>query len=132
MVWASSASIEGRFDEAAIAHRESIGLLEGIYGKEHPLLVAPLANLGESYLKMGKLDSASLAYQRAMDICDKSAANQDLLCGVNMTGYAELLRKLGRKREAKAIEARSRQVDAESRRRNGIGMTVDASALRAR
>jgi tetratricopeptide (TPR) repeat protein len=120
-----------RFEEAATAYRRSIDLLESALGKGHPLLVSPLSNLGESYLKMGTLTEASAAYRRAADICDASVMIEDLPCGINLAGYAEVLRKQGRKREAKALETRSRRMQEDSRRRNGVGLTVDASALRS-
>ncbi len=122
----------GRFEEAAAAYRRSIDLLERTLGMGHPLLVSPLSNLGESYLKMGTLTEASAAYRRAADICDASGIGQDLPCGTNLAGYAEVLRKQGRKREAKAMEARSRRLEQDSRRRNGVGITVDVSALRSK
>jgi tetratricopeptide (TPR) repeat protein len=120
----------GRFEEAATAYRQSIDLLESALGMGHPLLVSPMSNLAESYLKMDKLTEASEAYRRTADICDAAGKDQDLACGTNLAGYAEALRKQGRKREAKAVEARARRMQDDSRLRNGVGMTVDVSALR--
>lgn len=68
----------GCSEEAATAYRQAIGLLESVLGKGHPLLVSPLSNLGESYLRMGTLAEASAAFRRASDICDASGMSQGL------------------------------------------------------
>jgi hypothetical protein len=49
-----------------------------------------------------------------------------------LNNYAEFLNMNGRKAEARTLAAQAKDVLRDSARRNGLGMTVDASALRAK
>lgn len=50
---------------------------------------------------------------------------------VLLENYAVVLRKLGRKREAKKFQAEGLQIERASNRRNGVGSTIRVTALRS-
>jgi tetratricopeptide (TPR) repeat protein len=121
-----------RYSESVDLYLESVRLFERAIGDQHPLLVAPLNNLGLSYLKLGRLNDAELTLRRANDVCDNTLGVDHATCGVVLEGYAVVLRKLNRKREAKALAARSQRIAHASQRRNGVGSTISVTALRTK
>jgi tetratricopeptide (TPR) repeat protein len=122
---------QGRFAEAVTSFRESLSAFEGAVGSEHPRLVTPLNNLATSLVRVGQLDQAGAVYQRAILICGKTLGRDHLICGVLLENYSLVLRKLGRKREAKEFAAQSRQIKLASGRRNGVGSVVSVESLQS-
>ena len=100
-------------------------------GKQHPSLVTPLNDLAAAYVRMGRFYDAVVAYQRAIDICRKTLGEDHFEYAVLLKNYAYVLRKLGRKREAKAAEAQGQLIQQEFDRRNGVGAAISATALRS-
>lgn len=123
---------QGRYSESIDLCLESLRLFEGAMGDEHPSLVAPLNNLGLSYLKLGRLNDAELTLRRANAVCGKTLGEDHATCGALLEGYAVVLRKLDRKREAKAFATRSQQIAHASQSRNGVGSTISVTALRTK
>ena len=72
---------------------------------------------------------ADAAYRRSIEIAEARLGPEHPQYGVMLHNYATFLRASGRKSEAKALEAHSREVIQQSARRNGVGMTVDVSAF---
>src|SRR5438067_1532701 len=77
-------------------------------------------------------DQAAAAFQRALALAEKYLGTDHPTYAAVLLNYAEFLRASGRKAEAKTLEAQSRSVLLESARRNGLGLTVDVSTLRAK
>jgi tetratricopeptide (TPR) repeat protein len=121
---------QGRYDESVDLYRESLRLLEEAIGDENPYLVVPFNDLASSYLKLGRLNDAELTLRRANAVCSKTLGEDHATCGALLENYAVVLRKLDRKREAKAVAARSQQIARASRSRNGVGSTISVTALR--
>jgi hypothetical protein len=101
-------------------------------GDEHPSLVVPFNNLALSYLKLGRLNDAELTLKHAIAVCSKTLGDDHPICGTLLEGYAVVLRKLHRNGEAKAVAAKSREIDRASRTRNGVGATISVTGLRTR
>lgn len=110
--------------------RESLSVLEGAVSAEHPVPIPLLNNVATSLVKLGRREEAASAYLRAVAICGKTLGDH-AICGTVFGNYALLLRKLGRKREAKEMAAHSRQIEMASERRNGVGSVVSLESLRS-
>lgn len=121
-----------RYSESLDLFLESLRLSEQAMGDQHPSLVGKLNNLGLSYFKLGRLNDAELTLRRANVVCANTLGEDHATCGVVLEAYAVVLRKLNRKREAKAVAARSKQIAHASQSRNGVGLTISVTALRTK
>lgn len=119
-----------RYSESVDLDLKSLRLFEAAMGDQHPSLVTPLNNLGLSYFKLGRLNDAELTLHRANVVCDSTLGEDHATCGAVLEGYAVVLRKLNRKREAKAVAARSKEIAHAAQSRNGVGLTISVTALR--
>jgi tetratricopeptide (TPR) repeat protein len=120
-----------RYEESVDLQEKAIRVWEMARGEQHPALVTPLNDLAAVYVKMGRFYDAVVAFQRAMDICRKTLGEDRLEYAVLLKNYAHALRKLGRKREAKAAETQAQLIQRELNRRNGVGASISATALRS-
>jgi tetratricopeptide (TPR) repeat protein len=120
-----------RYEESINLQEKSIRLWEMASGKEHPSLVVPLNDLGNDYARMGRFEDAAIAYQRALDICRKTPSEDRIEYAVLLQNYAFVLRKLGRRREAKKLETQGQTIERAANRRNGVGATISVTALRS-
>lgn len=121
-----------RYGESVDLYLRSLQLFERAMGDQHPSLVAPLNNLGLSYFMLGRLNDAERTLRRANVVCGNTLGENHATCGAVLEGYAVVLRKLNRKREAKAVAARSKQIGHASQSRNGVGLTTSVTALRTK
>jgi tetratricopeptide (TPR) repeat protein len=122
---------QGRYKESVELDSESLHLFQDAMGDPHPALIGPLNNLALSYLKLGQLSEAESMLKRAMGVCSRVLGDDHATCGTLLESYAVVLRKLDRKREARVVAARSRQITRASQRRNGVGATIGVTALRS-
>ena len=122
---------QGRYQESVDLELESIRVWEMALGKEHPSLVVPLNDLATAYLKVTRFDDADAAYRRAINICRETLGVNHVEYAALLKNYAVVLRKLGHKREAKKLQAQGEQIQRAVNRRNGVGSTIDVSALRS-
>ena len=120
-----------RYQESVDLQLESIRVWETALGNEHPSLVAPLNNLATTYLTMARFDDAERTFQRAINLCKKTLGEDHVDYAVILENYAVVLRKVGRKREAKKFKVQGDQIERASNRRNGVGSTTSVTALRS-
>jgi tetratricopeptide (TPR) repeat protein len=112
---------QGRNDEAIGLFREAIAMHEAELGAEHPILIRPAA---------GRKDDADMIFRRAVRIAEQRLGTEHPAYSDVLLSYATFLRATGHKREAKSLEAHVRNARQEIARRDGAGLTVDASAFR--
>src|SRR5262249_21136268 len=76
----------------------------------HPDVARSLSNLAALYCVTGRHTKAEPLFQRALAIAETSLGAESRLAGQVSTEYAVLLRKTGRKAEAKALESRAQTI----------------------
>jgi tetratricopeptide (TPR) repeat protein len=118
------------YSESTELFRESLRLFQSLVGEEHWALVVPSGNLALSYLKLGQVNDADLILQRAIPLYRNTLGENHPTCGALLEDHATVLRKLGRKQEAKELTRRSQEIVRAFRRHNGIGSTVNVATLR--
>jgi tetratricopeptide (TPR) repeat protein len=123
---------QGRNDEAIRLFHEAIEMQEAGVGREHPILIRPLVNLARTQSSTDALADADANFRRAIRIAEERLGPEHPTYRDVLLRYAAFLRATGHKREAKAMEARSRIVERDIARRDGVGLTVDASAFRGK
>jgi tetratricopeptide (TPR) repeat protein len=123
---------QGRWDEARELIEDTIASAEKRTGPSHPGLIRPLNNLAYAYAKLGKNPETEITFRRALDLCEKFLSPGDPVYTTVMSSYSGFLKRAGRKSEARSLSARAKEAMHDAARRNGVGMTVDASTLRGR
>ncbi len=73
-------------------------------------LITALSTLAGVHSASGKFDLAEPLFRRALDLAEKTFANDDPALAAILSGYAEMLRKAGRPEEAAKIDARAQAV----------------------
>ena len=121
---------QGRYEEAVPLQEHALRTTEGCLGPKHPALVRLLNNVAATYSEMHKAAAADATFLRAMSIAEQTLGADHPLYGKLLSNYAVFLRQSHRKGEAKKMAARSESVLRESARKDGAGLTVDASAFR--
>ncbi len=121
-----------RYDEAVVLFEETLKVVEGEYGSNHFKMMQTLNNLALTHYEAGRHAAAGPIMERALAIAEKSSSTGNPSYGALMLNYAEYLRRIGRKSEAKKYESRGKEVIADAARRNGVGMTIDIASFRRR
>ncbi|MCU1273437.1 MAG: Tfp pilus assembly protein PilF, partial [Bryobacterales bacterium] len=84
-----------------------------------------LSNLARTFYLQGRYEKAEPLYLRCLKVAETSLAPTDPDVVATLSKYAELLRKLHRKSEARKIEARVRELHAKSDVGNPARFEVD-------
>jgi hypothetical protein len=96
----------------------------------HPILIRPLVNLARVQAAAGRQDEADAIFRRAVAMAEQRLGMEHPAYGDVLMCYARFLLATGHKRESKLLEARVRGVRQEIARRDGAGLTFDASTFR--
>ena len=127
-IWNDRAAVRqwrGDKSGAAALYELSISVLEEANGRDAVELLRPLVNLGNIYAKLNRPADAEAQFQRAMAMAERRYPSNHPFFGQTARTFAAFLRKIGKKAEAKALEAKildGGQIVA-------AGMTVDRSEL---
>jgi tetratricopeptide (TPR) repeat protein len=124
--------LQGRHEEAARLCQDALGRLRAEFGPDHPIVVRGLENLGTAYSELGRREEAGEAFRQALDMAEARLEPDHPTYGLVLNNYAWFLRRGGDKTNARKYEARAREILKAGARRNGAGMTIDASAFGAR
>jgi tetratricopeptide (TPR) repeat protein len=124
--------MQGRDYEAVPLLERSLKIFESEYGRDHPALLRGLNNLATAYAFTRRRKEADATFRRALALAEQHLGTNNPTYGSVLTNYAEFLHMNGRKAEAKTLAAQAKEVLRDSARRNGLGTTVDASALRSK
>ncbi|MFZ2055103.1 MAG: serine/threonine-protein kinase [Candidatus Aminicenantales bacterium] len=98
----------GRYDEAEQHLKRGLAICDKKNEKPDPEVKAEiLSNLGCLYYRgLGRYEEAESSFQNAMEIIEKDLNMRFPEAGETMKEYADLLRRLGRNKEAAGVEAR--------------------------
>jgi len=121
-----------RYSEAADYYRQSLQVHEEADGIGHPHLIRPLNNLATAYARAGRFDDACPIYQRAISLCAKTLGENQLIYGILLQNYGDVLKKLGRKHEGESLRFQGNFIQKAFLRRNGAQTTIGIEALRSR
>ena len=112
--------------------RRALATLEQHAGSDHPMLVRPLNDLASVLAREHRMDETAALLRRAIDIAGRRIGIEHRLYGKLLANYAGYLRQAGEKSQAKTFQAQADRILQDSARRNGLGVRVDISTLRAR
>ena len=118
--------------EAEQLARRAVAIMEKRLGPEHYKLAPPLVTLGEIYSHQKQYSVAAPFFQRAVAIQEKTAGPDHPDTAVVLSFYSQVLRKTGRKHEARRLEDRAKAIVAINRERNPSGFTVSLRDLRTK
>jgi tetratricopeptide (TPR) repeat protein len=113
------------YREAEDLYTRAISIEEKAVGPRHPEVAVMLNNLAQIYGIEGRFDDAEKSYLRAIDISEESLGPAHPAVADCLLGYAAVLRKAHRKKEAGQLEARARQSRAMHDRDDPSGALVD-------
>jgi tetratricopeptide (TPR) repeat protein len=85
--------------------------------------------VGMAYARIKRPTQSEDRFNRALEIAESLFGDGHLIVAVVLKNQATALRILGRKKEAKALEARSDAILASNRTANPVGVTVNAGIL---
>jgi len=119
----------GRDSEAQPLLERAVGTWEQALGPDHPQVSIGLHNLAVVHMSLGARRPAEECFQRAIDIAMRSLPPDHPHLAAYRSGYAALLRKLDRKKEARRMEELARGAHQRSDADNLLGFTVDARQL---
>ncbi|MCC6859510.1 MAG: tetratricopeptide repeat protein [Bryobacterales bacterium] len=88
-------------------------------------------NLGQAYYRLGKLGEANAMFASALPILERTIGGDHPEVVRYLLDYAQVLRKLKRKQEAKVLEKRAQAILARQSRENAAQrLTIDVRILR--
>ncbi len=100
---------ERRFAEAEKAHLRALGIREKMLPETHPDIAQSKCNLAVVYHSQGDYVRASELYRDSMrpweEMAEKPPADYEIVA----SNYADLLRSLGKARQAGQVEERARK-----------------------
>ncbi|MDQ6623488.1 MAG: tetratricopeptide repeat protein [Verrucomicrobiota bacterium] len=99
---------EKRFAEAETAHQRALAMREKLLAAGHPDIAQSQCNLAVVYHSRGELARAAELYRASLktweEMGDKPPADYEIVA----SNYADLLRSLGKRRQARQLEERAR------------------------
>ncbi len=119
---------DGQYTAAVAYQSRALGVLEGANGTG-PALARMLASLGSACERAGRAAEAESAFVRAISAAEKSLPELHPVWVTLLSEYSAMLRRHGRKAEARPLEKRARAIEEQLRRNNGFGSTVDIIEL---
>jgi tetratricopeptide (TPR) repeat protein len=112
--------------------QEALRFAESSVGPEHPLSGRLLGLLGELESVLGNHVLAERLLARSLEINERALGTGHQSVARTSLAYAQTLRKLNRKREAKVYEKRAHAIEASLNPEDTNRYTIDAQMLSAR
>ncbi|MCX7602434.1 MAG: tetratricopeptide repeat protein [Bryobacteraceae bacterium] len=115
----------GRYAEAIQTGRSALALLEQLPDPFPAVLAATLANHAEALAHAGDAPGAEQCFRRAARVAEEKLGAAHAVLADVLGRWAAFLRRAGRKEEARPLAAAARRIEAQWRRDNLAGHTVD-------
>jgi tetratricopeptide (TPR) repeat protein len=100
---------EKRFDEAEKTHLRALAIREKIHQPAHSDIAQSKCNLAVVYHSRGDYPRASELYRASLETWEKSPDKPPADSEIVASNYADLLRSLGKARQASQLESRARK-----------------------
>jgi tetratricopeptide (TPR) repeat protein len=100
---------ERRFAEAEKTHLRALGIREKIHPPSHPDIAQSKCNLAVVYHSRGDYARASELYRASMQAWEEATAIPPADYEIVASNYADLLRSLGKAKQAQQLETRARK-----------------------
>jgi tetratricopeptide (TPR) repeat protein len=100
----------GRLHDAEPCYVRSLAIWRQTVGESHALADAAWISLAMLYEKLGRMTDAASTFERLVAIMDGGNRQNDPDFVAVLQNYAEALRKMKRKSEAKAVEERAQSI----------------------
>ncbi len=121
----------GRTEQAEALLGEALGIWRESFGEDHPPYAKALMNLGVLQLRSGRFRDAGRALQKAVAVAEKAYGPRHPEVGLALERYAEVLRKLRRKDDARRTARRAREILAGHSSHNLLHQSIHVSDLAA-
>jgi tetratricopeptide (TPR) repeat protein len=128
---ASTVAFQGRLREAEPLYRRALAITEqnlGAVSFEAAQIEADLAVLSS---RTGKPDDAAEAFLRAIPVLERRLGKSAIQLAPLLDAYAAVLRKNGRKAQARELSSRANSIRALNANYNRRGLTVDVKSALA-
>lgn len=99
---------QGEYKKAEPSFLRALRIRETRLGPEHPATLRALSNLAQTYAAADRDIDALSTYHRLLDLQQKTLGTGNPEVAATMSNLAFILRKTGHKREAQAMESRSK------------------------
>jgi tetratricopeptide (TPR) repeat protein len=120
---------QGKLDEAARQVAEAGLALERLHNPQHPARIDVLEDSGWIEAVRGHYAEAEARLTQAIALAEKTFGPVHPTVGRLLHEYAIVLRKAGRKSEAKKLGARAAAIERQTERDDGVAYTVDFRTL---
>ena len=120
----------GRYSEAQDLLRRALDIQVKSLGEKHPETAGTMNNLATICFHQGRYEEAEAHWTRALRIYEDTPGTRQHLA-LMLNNYARLMRKTGRKSDAKKLESRARAIFSGSRPDEWDRFTVDVNDLLA-
>ena len=119
-----------RFAEGRPYSDRALALLGTMPDLQPLIVLKTMANAAAVSVNTGKPTETDFLFQSAIAFCEKTFGRGHYLLGSIMSNYAEFLRKVGHRAEAKTASKKAKAILNSFGRENLVGLTVDATAFR--
>jgi len=119
-----------RFSEGRTYSERAQTLLRTMVNPPPLLVLKTLANAAAVAALTGKVKDADSLFQFVISHSERNFGPNYYLMGYVMDSYAELLRRVGRRKDARAAQKRANDILHSFGKENMSGLTVDAKAFR--
>ena len=100
----------GDLTQARLSYDRALSLTNQFAGERHSHAGIILSNLAELEVRQGTYTGALVFYDRSLEILEKALGQTHPQLIPVLTGQASLLRKIGRSKDAKRLEARRNSI----------------------
>ena len=104
---------ERRFAEAEKSHLRALSIREKAYPSTHPDIAQSKCNLAVVYHSNGDYERASELYRASIQVWEEAGEKLPKDYEIVTSNYADLLRSLGKARQANQLEERARKKRAD-------------------
>lgn len=121
--------LQGRLEDAARLYVQAVEAWESNVSSGRPEVAVGLHNLAMVESALGQNSEAERHFKQALAIVDATLPPEHPTRTAILSGYADLLKRLGRKREAKQFQALARSMRAQHDHENFQDLTVNVQQI---